>query len=236
MNPVVAKALADRDAGPLSELVQRLSDAGADLMDINPGHLSRRRLDGMGFLVDAVQSVSELPLVLDSPQPEVLAGAIPACRRPPVLNALTTEPHRLRSTLPLAAKHGLDLVLLLIDERSAVPSGLEEKVSVALQLVQAASDAGVGLQRLIVDPVLPSLSWPDADVQLEAAVELVRLVAGGELLGTAVRTMAGLSNLRSGLHRQFPRSLELKVLRRLQDVGLHYALMDPLRHPARLPK
>lgn len=227
MNPVVAEALAHRRGDRVAALVGKLVEAGADLIDINPGHLGRRHLDSMAFLVEAVQRVTDLPLVLDSPQPAVLAAAITECNGPPVLNALTTEPHRLQGTLPLAVEHGLDLVLLLIDERSAVPPTVEEKVALALELVQAATAAGVPAERLIVDPVLPSLSWPDADAQLDAAVQLVRLVASGDLLGGPLRTMAGLSNLRSGLHRQFPRAVARDALQRLGSAGLHYALMDP---------
>lgn len=234
MNPVVARALADRQAGPVQDLVRGLIDTGVQLIDVNPGHLSRRRVDAMAFLVEAVQAVTDLPLVLDSPQPEVLAAGIATCRVPPLLNALTLEPHRLRGTLSLAAENGLDLVLLLLDERSAVPGSVEEKVAVALQLVQAAGEEGLDPARLIIDPVVPSLSWPDAEAQLAAAVEVVRLVAGGELLGEPLRTMAGVSNLRSGLHRQVPLSVEQEALGRLKSAGLHYSLLNPRRHRALL--
>ncbi len=228
LDPRVADALARRDPAPIQALAERLVAAGADRIDLNPGHLSRRRADGLAFLVDAVQQVTHCPLVLDSPEPEVLRLALPRCRQPPLVDALTGEPHRLAGHLPLAVEHDLDLVLLLVDERSAVPATLDEKVGLALELVQACTDAGLPLSRLIVDPVLPNLRWPDADAQIDAAVELVGLLASGALLGTPLRTMAGLSNLRSGLRRQLPLALESAVLKRLEEAGLTHALVDVL--------
>lgn len=226
--PGVARALADRDPGPLANLARRLARAGADRLDLNPGYLPARRADAMAFFVDAVQAVTDLPLVLDSPRADVLAAGLARCQRPPILDALTAEPARLAEVLPLAAARDLDLVLLLVDARSQVPPCLDEKVALALELVEAAGAAGLGPARLIVDPVLPNLRWPDAAAQLDAAVEVVRLFASGALLGEPLRTMAGLSNLRSGLRHQIPAATEAAALARLEAAGLTYALCDVL--------
>ncbi len=181
INPVVAAALQTLEAAPLQELARRCEQAGAKIMDINPGYLSARHEDRMVFMVEAVQQVSHLRLMLDSPNPRVLAQGLAACNQTPVLNALTLEPEKLREILPLAAAHDSDLVLLLLDERSFPPPSLEGKVTVALPLRDAALNAGVKEERLIFDAVLPNLSWPDAWAQVGAIVKLVRLLTDGAL-------------------------------------------------------
>jgi 5-methyltetrahydrofolate corrinoid/iron sulfur protein methyltransferase len=55
LNPVIAQALASLDPLPLQELARRLEQAGASLLDINPGYLSPRHYDRMAFMVEAVQ-------------------------------------------------------------------------------------------------------------------------------------------------------------------------------------
>ena len=97
----------------------------------------------MAFMVEAVQQVSRLRLMLDSPNPQVLARGLAVCDKPPVLNALTLEAAKLRETLPLAAAHDPDLVLLLLDARSFSPPSLEDKVALAMQLRDAALAAGL---------------------------------------------------------------------------------------------
>ncbi len=120
-NPVVAQALKDLNPRPLQDLAVRCAENGAHLLDLNPGYLSRRHDDRMAFLVEAVQEVTTLPLILDSPNPRVLAGGLAVCRDKPILNALTLEKEKLEEILPLAATHQTQLVILLLDENPTRP-------------------------------------------------------------------------------------------------------------------
>ena len=134
LNPEVVRALNDLDPRPLQELARRCEQAGADLIDINPGFLPPRRHDRMAFMVEAVQQVTNLRLILDSPDARVLARGLAAANKPPILNACTLEHDKLREILPLAAAHRTDLVLLLLDARSFPAARLEGKITLALEL------------------------------------------------------------------------------------------------------
>ena len=104
LNPVVAKALDALDPRPLQELARRVEQAGANLIDINPGFLPPRRHDRMAFMVEAVQQVTTLPLILDSPDARVLARGLAVAHQPPILNACTLEADKIREILPLARR------------------------------------------------------------------------------------------------------------------------------------
>jgi 5-methyltetrahydrofolate corrinoid/iron sulfur protein methyltransferase len=229
LNPVVAQALDGLEPQPLQELARRLEQAGANLIDINPGFLPPRRHDRMAFMVESVQQVTNLRLILDSPDARVLARGLAAANQPPILNACTLEKEKIREILPLAARHGADLVLLLLDARSFPAAELEGKITLALELRAHALAAGLTDGQLIYDPVLPNLTWPDAWAQLGEAVKAVRLLHGGELWGEAARTMAGLSNLRSGLRHTYPLRVEEAALGVLAGAGLGVALVDVLQ-------
>ncbi len=228
-NPVVAKALAAKDPGPLQDLARRCRQAGASLLDLNPGFLSKRQEDRMAFMVDAVQEEVDLPLILDSPRAGVLAQGLAACRGKPVLNALTLEPRKLEEILPLAASRQTDLVLLLLDERSFPPPTMEGKIALAVELRERTLAAGLAPEQLIFDPVLPSLSWPDAWDQVKECIKTVRLLAAGAIFPEPARTMAGLSNLRSHLRRVYPLEVETTCLALLAGAGLDIALADVLQ-------
>jgi cobalamin-dependent methionine synthase I len=229
LNPVVATALKHLDKRPLQDLVRRLDQTGIDLIDLNPGYLPSRHEDRMVFLVEAVQAVSTTRLIFDSPNPGVLAKGLAVCQKPPILNALTLEEEKLKEILPLAARSKTDLVLLLLDERSMTPPALEEKITLAARLRELAIAAGVHETHLIYDPVLPNLSWPDVYYQTTAVIKTVRLLAGGALFGEPCRTMAGLSNLRSGRRQLFPLEMETTCLGLLAGAGLDIALLDVLQ-------
>ncbi|MFZ5449821.1 MAG: dihydropteroate synthase [Thermodesulfobacteriota bacterium] len=229
LDPVVARALLALNPQPLQELARRVEQTGAHLIDINPGYLAPRHLDRMAFMVEAVQEVSGLRLLLDSPNARALARGLEVCNQTPILNACTLEDDKLREILPLAAAHRTDLVLLLLDARSFPAASLEGKITLALELREHAQAAGLKDDHLIYDPVLPNLSWPDAWEQTRAVVQTVRLLAGGEVLQTPARTMVGLSNLRSGLRHTYPVRLEEAALGVLAGAGMQIALMDVLQ-------
>jgi cobalamin-dependent methionine synthase I len=227
-NPLVAQALKDLNPKPLQDLAQRSAGAGAQILDLNPGYLSRRMEDRMAFLVEAVQEVTTLPLILDSPNPRVLAGGLAVCREKPIVNAVTLEDAKLKEILPLAAAHGTALVLLLLDDRSQPPPTLEGKIALAVELRERALAAGLTDEQLIFDPVLPNLRWPDAWPQTGADFRAIRYLAAGDLFGVPARTMVGLSNLRSGLRTIYPTQLEITALALLAGAGLSLALVDVL--------
>ncbi len=229
LNPVVAKALQGLNAHPLQELARRVEQAGAHRIDINPGYLAPRHLDRMAFMVEVVQECTDLGLILDSPNARALARGLEVCRKPPILNACTLEDDKLREILPLAAAHQTDLVLLLLDAHSFPAASLEGKITLALELREHALAAGLKDEQLIYDPVLPNLTWPDAWEQVAAVVRTVRLLAGGEVLQKPARTMAGLSNLRSGLRHTYPVRVEEAALGVLAGAGLQIALIDVLQ-------
>lgn len=226
MNPVVTEALRTLDPNPLQELALRCEQAGARLLDLNPGYLPRHQEDRMAFMVDAVQQVSSIPLMLDSPNPRVLARGLQSCRQKPILNALSLEPHKLQETLPLAVAHQTPLVLLLMDERSFAPPRLEEKLAIAIELREHALAAGLHHEQLIFDPVLPNLSWQDGPAQVKEVIKAVRILGNGSLFQEPARTMAGLSNLRSGLQRYYPVEVATTCLSLLAGAGLSYALAN----------
>jgi len=229
LNPVVAQALDGLDPQPLQELARRVEQAGANLIDINPGFLPPRRHDRMAFMVESVQQVTNLRLILDSPDARVLARGLAVANKPPILNACTLEEDKLRGILPLAAQHKTDLVLLLLNARSFPAAGLDGKITLALELREHALAAGLTDAQLIYDPVLPNLTRPDAWTQMGEVVKAVRLLHGGELWGEPARTMAGLSNLRSGLRQTYPVRVEEGVLGVLAGAGLQIALINVLQ-------
>jgi 5-methyltetrahydrofolate corrinoid/iron sulfur protein methyltransferase len=229
LNPVVFQALNDLDSGPIQDLALQCQKAGAHFVDLNPGYLSKGREDRMAFLVEAVQSVTDLGLILDSPNPRILAKGLAACQGKGILNALTLEENKLNEILPLAVEYGTPLVLLLLDAHSRPPNTLEEKIALAVELRERAVTAGVPEELLLFDPLMPHLSWPDASAHIQAAMAFVRLSSSGALFNQEVKTVIGLSNLRSGYNRGGVFPLEKTCLTLLAGAGLSHVLMNVLR-------
>lgn len=228
LNPVVAEAMRTLDPAPIQAIAKRCAQSGARYLDINPGYLSARQEDRIVFLIEAVQEACSLDLILDSPHARILAKGLPACRKPPILSALTLEPPKLQEILPLAAEHQTPLVVLLLDARSVAPTAVEEKLALAIELREHALAAGMAHDQLIFDPVLPNLTWPDGFAHVGGVVRTVHFLSSGVVFNEPALTMAGLSNLRSGARALFARSIELTCLGMLAGAGLSILLANAL--------
>jgi len=226
MNLNIASAISEKDPEILQNTTRQCSSLGSDLLDINPGYLSAMKTDRIAFMVETVQEVTDCRLILDSAQPEVLKMGLSVCKLKPVISALTLEPKKIDEILPLALEADTDLVILLLDEKSICPSSMEEKLSIALEIWQKAKEAGMSTEKLIFDPVVPNISWPDAWENLRASVRTIRMLADGSLLGEPVKTMAGISNFLSGQRKYNSPEVEQTILSVLGGAGLSVSLMD----------
>jgi 5-methyltetrahydrofolate corrinoid/iron sulfur protein methyltransferase len=223
--PAVAHALARRDAAPIAALVAQCLAAGAQAIDINSGPLSRDGADQMRFLVESVQRVCQLPILLDTTNSEAVAAGLLTAKGRVIINGFSLEPRRLERMLPLAVDHGAEIVGYLLTEGSQVPFTLAERMEIAVALYQRAKTAGLEDHQLIIDPVVVPLTWDEGPRRNRETLELLRQLP--ELLGTPVRTIAGLSNLTSGAPDQHCRSLlQCAYLPMLAAAGLEMALMD----------
>jgi cobalamin-dependent methionine synthase I len=229
MNPIVSRAMESLDPEPIQELAKMCAQRGAQFIDINPGYLSRRKEDRMQFLVEAVQEVVSARLILDSPNAGVLARGLSVCKTTPLLNALSLEPQKLNEILPLAVQYGTPLVLLIMDAKSFTPPTMEEKIAIAVELREHCLNAGLRTEDLVFDPVLPSLSWDDAYLRISEGLRAVTLLASGAVFSEPVRTMIGLSNLRSGQKTRYSIKIEETCLALFAGAGLSIALMNVLK-------
>jgi len=226
MNKAIQMAVTEQNPVPIREAVKMCIDSKPDLIDINPGYLSSKKTDRISFVVETVQDVTDCRLILDSPQPEVLKMGLSVCKQKPVLSALTLEKKKIDEILPLAIEADTDLVVLLLDERSFTPVSLEEKLSTALEIWQICESAGFPTDKLIFDPVIPNIAWPDAWDHLKASIQTIRMLSDGSVLGVPVRTMAGISNFLSGQRKNNDVLIEQTILSGLCGAGISVILAD----------
>lgn len=225
MHPAIARALERFDPEPIRRLVQRCVDAGAQALDINTGPLQRRSIEKMTFLVETVQSVTDLPLVLDTVNPEAMQAGLAACAGPVTINGFSLEPEKLERILPLAGRFEADVIGYVLGADSRVPMDENEMMSTTVALFEAFTLAGLSPRQLIVDPVVVPAAWPDGLHHNRSVLSLIRRLP--DLLGAPVRTIAGLSNLSSGGGSlQAKMALEAVYLSMLAAAGLDTVLTN----------
>ena len=225
MNPVVAKALQERDSLPLKMIAERCMEVNAYAMDINLGPLRHNAKEIITFVIEVVQDSFSGRLVLDSIQAEVIAAGIKICKQPPIINGFSLEASKIQTILPLAAEYQADIVGFLIDEKGKIAFSTEERLAVASRLIAAAEEREIPPEKIIIDPVLAPLSWQDGTHYNRALIETIQLL--DQIFGQPIRTIAGLSNIGAGAPDKTKRqTAEAAFIFMLAASNLDYILMN----------
>ena len=223
----IHNALKTGDPKPVQSLVEQCVAKGAYAIDVNTGPLGKSPREGMAFFIRAVESVTDLPLVIDTSNSAAMKSGLELASNKVIINGFSLEPHKLEKILPLAREYDADIVGFLLYPDSRVPKDETERFDIALELFEQAEAAGVAKERIIIDPIVPPLAWADGIVQARAVLNVIRALP--DLLGFSVRTIAGVSNLTTGAGNKVKKNLmEQSYISMLASAGLTYALMDIL--------
>ena len=224
-NPLIQRAIEAMDPEPIQALVRRCVKAGTEAIDINSGPLTRAPEEKMSFLVEAVQAVTDLPILIDTANPRAMAAGLRASRSNTIINGFSLEPAKLEKILPLAVEFKAEIIGYLLHPDSRVPLNTSERMEIAIDLHRAAIKAGLPPGKLIIDPVVVPLLWDNGAFQAREVLETIRQLP--ELLGYAVRTIAGLSNLTTGTgETNKKRQIEQNYLPMLAAAGLDLCLLN----------
>ena len=226
-NKAVQKAVVEKNPEPIRELVRNCAAAGAQAIDINPGPLGRNPEEAMTFLVDVVQGVTNLPVLIDTPNPRAIEAALRSCKLKAVINGVSLEPAKREAILTLAKEYNVDIIGYLLRPDGHVPADAEERLQIAFSVYEAVCTAGIDQERLIIDPIVVPVTWQNGNFQNRAVLSVIRQLP--DLLAFPVRTIVGLSNLTA---TEAPRGkkllIEIAYLCMLAEAGLSMVLMNAL--------
>ncbi|MFC1839528.1 dihydropteroate synthase [Thermodesulfobacteriota bacterium] len=226
----IQNAIKNRDRDQIYSLTERLVNAGAGAIDINPGPLTKEADSQMKFFVDSVRVVTDLPLLLDTTNPEAIRAGLSAGKTGMIINGFSLEPCKLEQILPLAKEFDVDIIGFLLNSDSQPPADIQDRLNIAVELFQKCREAGISENRLIIDPVVAPLLWNNGATRNMELLEIIRLLP--DILGFQVRTIAGLSNLTSGISdKEKKLTLQKAYLPMLASSGLTMLLMDILNTP-----
>ena len=212
------QALREGDMNYILEQAVSQSEAGAQVLDVNVGAPGVDEPVLMEQVVKALQSVTSLPLQLDSSNVEALARGLRVYNGKPIVNSTNGEPEKLAAILPLCKKYGAAIVGLAIDEKGIQPKAAD-RVAIARRITEAALAAGIPREDIYIDCLTLTASAQQEDVL--ATVQA--LEACKKELG--VRTVLGVSNISFGLPcRTY---LNTTFLTMAMYAGLDLAIMNP---------
>ena len=225
INPTGRKILAEEmKNGDYSRVV---SDAlaqvaaGAHMLDVNAGIPLADEPAILAEAIKLVQSVTDVPISIDSSIIEALEAGLAVYQGKPLVNSVTGEDEVLERVLPLVARYGAAVVAISNDE-TGISEDPNERFKVAKKIVERAADHGIPAADVVVDPlVMPIGAINTAGKQVMHIVERLR----NEL---QVNTTCGASNVSFGLPNR--NGINSAFLTMAIGAGMTSAITSPL-HP-----
>ena len=166
--------------------------AGAHMLDVNAGIPLADEPAILAQCIQLVQSVTDVPLTIDSSIIAALEAGLAVYQGKPLVNSVTGEDESLEKVLPLVAKHGAAVVAISNDE-TGISEDPDVRFEVARKIVERAADHGISHEDVVVDPlVMPIGAINTAGRQVMHLIRRLR----DEL---KVNTTCGASNVSFGL-------------------------------------
>lgn len=200
-------------------------DAGADVLDVNVGLPEIDECEMMCRVITELQSLSPLPLQIDTSDPKTMEAAMRIYNGKPLVNSVTAKASSMQAIFPLVKKYGGVIIGLTITE-DGIPETVQGRVDAAKRIVDSAAKYNISKNDIIIDPLTMAVS---AD-QNAALITLEALRRIKTELG--VCTSLGVSNVSFGLPQRD--NINSGFFLMALQMGLNAAIMNPLSEPMML--
>ena len=185
-------ALTEGDVAYVLREAVSQADAGAHILDVNVGVPGIDESAVLDSTIQAVQSVTDLPLQIDTSDPKALERALRHYNGKALVNSVNGKEESMSAVLPLVAKYGGAVVALTLDE-AGIPPTADGRIAIAKKILARGAEYGLKPSDFVVDVLCLAVS---ADAQ-SANVILESLRRARSELGC--RTCLGVSNISFGL-------------------------------------
>ena len=212
------QALREQDLDYIVARGLEQQDAGADILDVNVGLPGIDEPAMMARTVKALQAVIDLPLQIDSSNPEAIEAGLRAVNGRAIVNSVSGKAESLETILPLCRKYGAKVVGLCLDE-NGIPETWQARAAIAARILNAALKIGMPKEDVLIDCLTLTVS-----VQQNQAAETLKAVRHvRETLG--LHTVLGVSNISFGLPAR--ENITVSFLTQALSAGLDLPIVNP---------
>jgi 5-methyltetrahydrofolate--homocysteine methyltransferase len=184
------------------------------------GHPQIDEVTIMPKVVEAVLSVVDVPLCIDSNEPKILEAGLNLCPGKPLVNSVNGEEKQLASVLPIVKDRGAAVIGLTIDEEG-IPATPEGRLAAAGTIIERAAQLGIPAEDIIIDPLVMTVGHTsNAALVTLKTIELIKKEYG-------VNISLGASNVSFGLPDRH--SVNSAFLALAIQTGVTTAITDPIK-------
>lgn len=218
--PAVADAIARRDSDFIKERAKLQADAGATFIDCCASVPEAQEVETLHWMIDCIQSVTDLPISVDSPSADVLVEAYKFCKKPGLFNSVSGEGDKIDKIFPIMASNpGWEVIALLSDD-TGIPKSAADRLKVFDKIMAKAKEYGISPSRIHIDPLVEMLCTSENGI--ETNTEVISTVREKY---PSIHITAAVSNISFNLPVRKMINFGFTVL--AMNSGLDSAILDP---------
>ena len=161
INPTGRKKLQAELEAHIFNIVQHDASAqvlaGATILDVNAGVPDGDEPTLIAETIRAVMAVTDVPLCIDTADPEALEAALKIYEGKALVNSVNGETRSLENMLPLVKEHGAAVIGLCMDD-DGIPTTAEKRLAVAGKIIERAAKLGIPTADVVIDPLVLTIS------------------------------------------------------------------------------
>lgn len=219
--PSIQSAIARRDAALIYERTVAQAEAGAHFLDCAPSTATDVEYDTMNWLIDIMQSATDTPLCIDSPNVMLLKRILEEGRvkRPGMVNSVNEEGIKCETIFPIIAGSDWQVIGLTCD-KDGIPADPEKKIDIAKRIIDKADHYGVKLENLHIDPCVMALATMPTSMR-----DFAQCIQGIHAYAPTVKVTGAISNISFEMPAR--KYINNNCMAYAIEAGLDSAIMDP---------
>ncbi|MGB9618263.1 MAG: dihydropteroate synthase, partial [Desulfomonilaceae bacterium] len=223
MSKVTGTAMREKNPKPIQEWAEKLTQKGADLLDLNLGPARKGGPEMMQWLVKTVQEVTDLPLFLDTTNNDAVEAGLQVYQPktgPAVINSIMATPERMNLQMPLVTKYDCEMVGLMWGPQG-IPRDENERSVLLDSMMLKAAEFGIPLEKIWFDPIVVPVS--SQQQELQGCTTFMQWLPE---LAPGCQSTCGLSNVSNGSPDELRDILNQVYLCMLKKCGITSAILD----------
>ncbi|HRA43567.1 MAG TPA: dihydropteroate synthase, partial [Phycicoccus sp.] len=150
---IFQEALRAGDLSLIEKDVAAQVAGGADVLDVNMGVPLTDEAELLVKAIELVQSLSDLPICIDSSVVEALEAGLSVYKGRALVNSITAEDERMEAILPLVKKYDA-AVIALPNDADEIPMEAEKRIELTDKIVRVATqEYGIAIEDIVIDPL-----------------------------------------------------------------------------------
>ncbi|MCL2248792.1 MAG: dihydropteroate synthase [Oscillospiraceae bacterium] len=172
--PSCGKAIAAKDESYIKDLAKRQADAGSDFIDCCAS-VEKGELETLKWMIDSIQSVTDCPISIDSPDVSVIIDAMQFCKKPGLFNSVSLEGDKIERAFPILAKPENEKwhVMALLCGDYGIPKSAAERIEIFEKIMAAAKQYGINERRIHIDPLVEMLCTTEDGAGVSLILEVM---------------------------------------------------------------